>query len=168
MNFHYLAYMKNIIFILFTVIFSCSESNLKLKTVSASDILKQIATHKGDKSVLVNFWATTCAPCIEEIPWIIELSDQYIEDLKVYFVSTDWLENKKDAIRFLEKHDINGLSFLKEEGNDFNFINTINEQWSGAMPFTIIYDIDGNVSSFWENIKDKAFFDSAVRKAIAL
>ena len=88
--------------------------------------------------------------------------------MKVYFVSTDWLENKKDAIRFLEKHDINGLSFLKEEGNDFNFINTINEQWSGAMPFTIIYDIDGNVSSFWENIEDKAFFDSAVRKAIAL
>ena len=166
MNYNYFEFIKKSAFVLCAVIFSCSESNLKLKTVSASSILRQVATHKGDKSVLVNFWATTCAPCIEEIPWILELSDQYYEDLKVYFVSTDWLENKKDVIRFLEKHNIEGLSFLKEEGNDFNFINTINEEWSGAMPFTIIYDRDGNVSSFWENIEDKAFFENAVKKAL--
>ena len=100
MNFKHFVYMKKSVLIFCTVIFSCSESDLKLKTASASDILKQVAIHKGDKSVLVNFWATTCAPCIEEIPWILELSDQYAEDLTVYFVSTDWLENKKDVIRF--------------------------------------------------------------------
>ena len=98
----------------------------------------------------------------------LELSKRYSDDLKVYFVSTDWLENKKDVIRFLEKNNIDGISFLKEEGNDFNFINTINEQWSGAMPFTIIYDKNGNVSSYWENIEDKTFFESAVNKALAL
>ena len=76
-------------------------------------------------------------------------------------------ENKQ-AGTFLEKNNIDGISFLKEEGNDFNFINTINEQWSGAMPFTIIYDKNGNVSSYWENIEDKTFFESAVNKALAL
>jgi thiol-disulfide isomerase/thioredoxin len=168
MNFNYFALIKKSAFVLFAVVFSCSDSNLKLKTVNASDILKQVESHMDDKSVLVNFWATNCAPCIEEIPWILELSKQYSDDLKVYFVSTDWLENKKDVIRFLEKNNIDGISFLKEEGNDFNFINTINEQWSGAMPFTIIYDKNGNVSSYWENIEDKTFFESAVNKALAL
>ena len=75
---------------------------------------------------------------------------------------------KKDVIRFLEKHNIEGLSFIKEEGNDFNFINATNEEWSGAMPFTIIYDKSGNVSSYWENIEDKTFFENAVKKAIVL
>ena len=168
MNYNHFAFIKKLVFVLYAVIFSCSESNLKLKTVNASDILRQVKTHNGDKSVLVNFQATTCAPCIEEIPWILELSDQYGEDLKVYFVSTDWLEKKKDVIRFLEKHNIEGLSFIKEEGNDFNFINAINEEWSGAMPFTIIYDKSGNVSSYWENIEDKTFFENAVKKAIVL
>ena len=97
---------------------------------------------------------------------IVELSDQYSEDLKVYFVSTDFLENKKDVIGFLEKHDIYGISFLKGEGSIFDFINTISEQWSGAMPFTIIYDKEGNVSSYWENIEDKSFFENAIKKAI--
>lgn len=160
--------MKKLILTFCISIFSCTESDLKLKIVSASDILKQVRTHSQKESVLVNFWATTCAPCIEEIPWILELSDQYHEDLKVYFVSTDWLENKKDVIRFLEKHDIDGISFLKEEGNDFNFINTISEQWSGALPFTIIYDKEGNVSSYWENIEDRTFFENAIKKALAL
>ena len=48
----------------------------------------------------------------------------------------------------------------------FDFINTISEQWSGAMPFTIIYDKEGNVSSYWENIEDKSFFENAIKKAI--
>ena len=48
------------------------------------------------------------------------------------------------------------------------FINAINEEWSGAMPFTIIYDKSGNVSSYWENIEDKTFFENAVKKAIVL
>ena len=158
--------MKKLTFIFCTVIFSCAESDVKLKVVSASDILKQVRTHNQKESVLVNYWATNCAPCIEEIPMIVELSYQYSEDLKVYFVSTDFLENKKDVIRFLEKHDIDGISFLKGEGSIFDFINTISEQWSGAMPFTIIYDKEGNVSSYWENIEDKSFFENAIKKAI--
>ena len=84
MNYNYFEFIKKSAFVLCAVIFSCSESNLKLKTVSASSILRQVATHKGDKSVLVNFWATTCAPCIEEIPWILELSDQYNKDCLLY------------------------------------------------------------------------------------
>ena len=167
MNFNYFAFIKKLAMVVCAIVFSCSDSNLKLKTVNAPDILRQVKTHSGSKSVLVNFWATTCAPCIEEIPWILELSEQYGEDLKVYFVSTDWLENKKRVIRFLEKHNIEGLSFLKEEGNDFNFINTINEEWSGAMPFTIIYNKNGSISSYWENIEDKAFFENAVKEALA-
>ena len=66
-----------------------------------------------------------------------------------------------------DRHNIEGLSFLKEEGNDFNFINTINEEWSGAMPFTIIYNKNGSISSYWENIEDKAFFENAVKEALA-
>ena len=88
-----------------------------------------------------------------------------VQDLQGKRIATSYPNTVKI---FLEKNNIDGISFLKEEGNDFNFINTINEQWSGAMPFTIIYDKNGNVSSYWENIEDKTFFESAVNKALAL
>ena len=111
MNYNHFAFIKKSVLVLSAVIFSCSESNLKLKTVNASDILRQVKTHNGDKSVLVNFWATTCAPCIEEIPWILELSDQYGEDLKVYFAFL--LLMTLNLTRIAKKNYVDFCNFLK-------------------------------------------------------
>ena len=58
-------------------IFSCTESDVKLKVVSAPDILKQVRTHNQKESVLVNYWATNCATSVEEIPMILEITEQY-------------------------------------------------------------------------------------------
>ena len=86
--------------------------------------------------------------------------------IKVYFITTDWLDFEKEAITFLNKQGVKGISFIKEEGNDNNFINAISQEWSGTLPFTIVYDRHGNVSDYWEMKKDRFRFESAIIKAI--
>ena len=54
----------------------------------------------------------------------------------------------------------------QRQGNDFEFINTINEEWSGALPFTVIYDIGGNATVYWENMQDKKFFERQIKAAL--
>lgn len=48
--------------------------NFTLKTPDGKTV--SLADYKG-KAVLVNFWATWCAPCKLEMPWLIELQKQY-------------------------------------------------------------------------------------------
>ncbi|MBT4318253.1 MAG: TlpA family protein disulfide reductase [Candidatus Marinimicrobia bacterium] len=159
--------MKKIFLLLLILFLGCNNSDIKLKTVDASDINNQIKKHKGSKAVLINFWATYCVPCIEEFPMIVDLSKKYSEKgMQIYFVSADWLDRKKDVRDFLLEKDVKGLSFIKEEGNDNNFINEISREWSGALPFTIVYDKNGNLSDYWEMKKNKDRFESAIIKAI--
>ena len=98
---------------------------------------------------------------------IVDLSNKYKDKgMKVYFVSADWLDREKEVLDFLVGKGVEGLSFMKEEGNDNNFINEISREWSGALPFTIVYDKNGNLSDFWEMEKNKNRFESAIIKAL--
>ena len=51
-----------------------------------------LADYKG-KAVLINFWATWCAPCKIETPWLIELRNQYAaQGFEVLAISADDLD----------------------------------------------------------------------------
>lgn len=78
--------------------------NLDLKTLNGQTI--NLAEQSG-KVLLVNFWATWCAPCRKEIPDLIDLHDEYKSDgLRVIGVATD--QEGREAVKpFVDKHKIN-------------------------------------------------------------
>ena len=158
--------MKKISFSFFFVIFGCTKPEVDLRIVDAKDIFNQVATHAGKDVVLVNFWATHCGPCIEEMPYIIELEQEYKnQGFKVYFVSNDWLDRKNAVYKFLINIGVRGISFLTDELDDMEFINNIHEDWSGALPFTLVFDRKGKLIDYWTDKKTKEFFESAINKA---
>jgi len=57
-----------------------------LRDMNGVDV--ELASFKG-KVIMLNFWATWCAPCRVEIPYLIELQTQYGDDLVVLGVSVD-------------------------------------------------------------------------------
>lgn len=57
-----------------------------LKDMNGVDV--SLASFKG-KVILLNFWATWCAPCRVEIPYLIELQKEYGDDLVILGVSID-------------------------------------------------------------------------------
>jgi thiol-disulfide isomerase/thioredoxin len=57
-----------------------------LKDMHGVDV--QLASFKG-KVILLNFWATWCGPCRAEIPSLVELQEQYADDLVVLGLSVD-------------------------------------------------------------------------------
>jgi thiol-disulfide isomerase/thioredoxin len=57
-----------------------------LKDMHGVDV--NLASFKG-KVILLNFWATWCGPCRAEIPSLVELQEQYADDLVVLGLSVD-------------------------------------------------------------------------------
>jgi len=115
---------------------------------------------------MLNFWATSCEPCVAEFPMIVKLAEIYKNDLSVFFVSMDWLDEKEKAISFLKKQGVDWTTFIKDE-KDNAFINGIHAEWSGALPFTILYSkTSGEVVDFWEGEQPDERFTKAVNAAI--
>ncbi len=145
-----------------------SVTPVTLDRVTAADIVKQVAEHKGREAVLVNFWATWCAPCVEEFPMIVDLGRRYHgEGLTVYFVSVDWLDRVEQVTAFLERQGVEGLSFIKDQ-KDNPFIDGIAREWTGAVPFTILYGRQsGAVVDFWEGKAPREKFEAAIQAALS-
>jgi len=99
----------------------------------------RLADYKG-KVVLLNFWATWCGPCKEEIPWFIEFEKQYrAQGFTVLGVSLD--EDGWKAINpYVAAEKINYPIVLGTE--------EVNELYGGieAIPTTLVIGRDGKVA----------------------
>ncbi|MFC7419736.1 TlpA family protein disulfide reductase [Iodobacter arcticus] len=113
-----------------TAIFSAQLPDLKNK-------IQAISQWKG-KPMIVNFWATWCGPCREEIPEFIALQKQYAG--KVQFIGIA-IDEQKDVAAFSKQYGINypiligeanAMELMRKEGNQL-----------GGLPFTAIYNAKG-------------------------
>ncbi|MEI6019557.1 MAG: TlpA disulfide reductase family protein [Bacteroidota bacterium] len=101
------------------------------------DLIKRISNN--DSNYVVNFWATWCKPCVEELPAFDSLSRLFSKtNNKVILVSLDFKEDlEKKVVPFLKNKKIESTCVLLDEVNGNNFINQINKDWSGAIPATL-------------------------------
>jgi len=151
----------------FIFILSCTSSvpSSHLEDITAEQLLTEIEARKGKKAVLVNFWATWCAPCVEEFPHILELQKAYKNDLDVLFVSFDFKKNRKLAQRFLSDQEVTFTSYFKAQ-SDMNFMKHMPEKWTGAIPYTMLFSKDGSRIAELEGKRTKAQFESYIKQAI--
>lgn len=144
---------------------SFASNDTLLKDITADQLEGVIKSYRGEKVVLVNVWATWCAPCVEEFPEIVKLQRNYPDQLKVIFVSADFPAQREEAIQFLKKQNVDWTTYFKK-GKDQEFIEAISSKWTGALPFTKIIDQKGNVVASWEQSADYEKFERHVKTAI--
>jgi len=96
-----------------------------------------LKTLKG-KTVIVNFWFTTCAPCLAEIPELNDLVEKYKNDNSVVFIAVTY--NSPDAVK----------AFLKNKPFKFNILagrtDIINQYGISGYPTSLVIDKTGNIA----------------------
>ena len=161
---------------LFAVIFNaCNSSDNKdhvvfdqaslLIDIEPDEISGILEKYIGEKVVLLNVWATWCAPCIEEFPYIIRIQREYGDDVHVVFISADFDEDRDRAIKFLEDHNVDWETYFKL-GRDEDFIDALSPDWRGSLPFTQIISKNGEIVNEWIDKAEYEFFESQVLEAL--
>jgi thiol-disulfide isomerase/thioredoxin len=111
------------------------------------------STQFKDKVVVVDFWATWCGPCREEIPGYVELQKKYAKDgLVIIGISLD--QEGPDVVKsFIEK---NGVDYQIVMGDD-----AIAQAFGGveAIPTTFIIDRTGTMRDRKQGAEPTAVFE---------
>ena len=128
-----------------------------------------LASYKG-KAVLINFWATWCAPCKIETPWIIELRNKYAaQGFEVLGVSADDLnrddpkelaKDKMEIVQSAQKLHIN-YPVLIDGGS-------LDKPYGGLdeLPESFFVNRKGTVVAAQLGLTSKDDIDSNIKKAL--
>ncbi len=142
--------IKKKILIISLIFLTCIAKSQTVSSVyKINDLLNRIKSN--DTTYIVNFWATWCKPCVQELPAFDSLLTLTKNTpTKIILVSLDFKEDIETKVNpFLSKKNINCQVVLLDEINGNDYINKISEKWSGAIPVTLIKN-DRN-TNFVEN-----------------
>jgi peroxiredoxin len=92
--------------------------------------------------ILINFWATWCPPCREEIPMFIDLQDRFAErGLQIIGIA---LQQASEVRGFADELNMNYPVLVGEQ--DVIYIATEYGNNIGALPYTAIISRDGKIA----------------------
>lgn len=113
------------------------------------DAIAKLLSTKDDTVRVVNFWATWCKPCLEELPAFDSLTASYAgKKVKVVMVSLDFLKELPKVSAFVKRRGMAQKVMLLNGGNPNNWIDKVSPDWSGAIPATIL--LHGETQNFYE------------------
>jgi len=146
--------------------YSQPKESYKVEIISLSDLEKIIGDSDG-RALLINVWATWCAPCREEFPELVKLANDYSKEVRVVGISVDEkgdLDSK--VIPFLKNQNASFQNYLLKVVDPEDFINALNKSWGGAIPATFIYDKTGNQKEMIVGKQTYEVFEKAIKKVI--
>jgi thiol-disulfide isomerase/thioredoxin len=174
--------------VLYVTVSGCSKSGTDLKALATGPMAKlvtpsqhapepdiaftgpdgkplKLADLKG-QVVVVNFWATWCGPCKEEMPSLAKLSKDYADrGVKVIAISVDRLEDGAAAKAFLKTHG--DLQFYNDP--EYRVVFGLTPRPDG-IPTTVIYDKTGKEQARlsggadWDTDQAKKVMDAVLAK----
>jgi len=127
-------------------------------TLHAQDIpvikfshIKKLQQAENDTTYIINFWATWCKPCVQELPYFDALTNKYEgRKIKVVLVSLDFKRELPRLEKFVADHKVISQVLLLDEPDYNSWIPLVDKSWSGAIPATLIINNKNGIRKFYE------------------
>jgi thiol-disulfide isomerase/thioredoxin len=151
--------MASIFFLLIYLLGGGGERHVRIEKINH---LERLLQNKSDTTFVINFWATWCKPCVEELPVFDSVLRYYpTEKVSLILVSLDFKSQYSTRlIPFINKNNPLPEVFLLDEPDYNTWIEKVDKSWSGAIPATLIFNGQTGRRYFFKKInkyKSKVF-----------
>lgn len=113
------------------------EADLPYPIYASFDSIAPLFSQNDGQTYVINFWATWCQPCVEELPYFERLAEE--TDVRVIMVSLDFKRDVRTKLKtFVQdrplKLPVVALTDAKYDG----WIDRVDPTWEGAIPVTMV------------------------------
>lgn len=155
---------RTLFYIGFTLFVCLPGFSQEMKSLSYAQFEKEMAAFEGEY-LIVNYWATWCRPCVEEMPDFEKINAEFSgQGVSVWFVNVDFNSAvEKSVMPFILKKNLQSKLFHLIDTDPNAWIDKVNKEWGGNIPATAIY-LKGNQIHFWARSTNYDELRSAIRK----
>ena len=112
----------------------------------APDKLKELRANANGKLLLINFWTTSCAPCVTEFPDLQTTLRMYLtREFALVTVSINAAGEQPDVVKFLETQHATSRNLLFASPDTNALQAAFGARWDIALPYTMLIAPDGKV-----------------------
>ncbi|MCE3075226.1 TlpA family protein disulfide reductase [Chryseobacterium gwangjuense] len=142
-----------------------AQNQADVNLVKYEELEKKIQS-EGDKLLVVNFWSTTCAPCVKELPYFMEVNNKHKNNpkFKMILVSLDRGVDKGRVLKFIKNKNLTAEVILLDDIKRMNtWIPRFEKDWDGNIPVTIFYK-NGEKVDFNDGEMSKEELENTITK----
>lgn len=118
---------------------------VSIETLDEAGVAK-LVKNDTENLLLVNVWATTCGPCLVELPEFVTMNRMYRgRKFQMVTITIDELEQKDDALKVLKDTHVSSTNYISAVASRDKFADLLDKDWKGPLPHTLLIAPGGKV-----------------------
>ena len=106
----------------------------------------KLAKNDTKKLLVINVWATWCAPCVAELPEFVTMNRMYRgRDFQLVTLCMDDPDKRDAALKVLKDKKVAATNYLVRTADRDKFAEALDKEWPGPVPYTLIVAPGGKV-----------------------